>query len=55
VITGEGTSGFPGPETTLGGFVLRTFLLLILFVIMGASVFSATRTGADIVDSLRRD
>lgn len=36
---------FPGPEATLGGFILWTFLLLVASVLLGATVFGATRYG----------
>ena len=39
---------FPGPEETLGGFFLRTLLLLIVFVVTGAGTFAVTRYGLTI-------
>ena len=35
----------PGPQTTLGGFPYWTLLLLLLFVVAGAGLFSVTRRG----------
>lgn len=36
-------SYFPDPEATLGGFLLRTLLLLVAFVVTGAGTFATTR------------